>query len=301
MDVCDDTQYSQRAKALHSKALAAGVPAITSTGIYPGVSNVMAAHLIAMGRKEYTKDWAFADAPGADGVQPTRLLYSYYTAGSGGAGPTILDTTFLLAGEEVTAFKDGKKVVAPPVSNRRVVDFGPGVGRRSVFLYNLPEVSSSHAMLGVPSVSARFGTTDLWNYAMWLTARLVPKSVLSNPSSVRPLVQLVDPLVRAVDGMVGEKVAMLVEVEFEDGKQAAGLYVHERLSQSVGVATAAFARCMLEGQTQPGVWFPEERGALADRRVLLQRAVEGSKRFVMNKPPWALETDPVQLGMGFYW
>ena len=56
LDVCDDTAYSQRAKQLHAKAAAAGVPAITSAGIYPGVSNVMAAHLIAIGRKEYTKD-----------------------------------------------------------------------------------------------------------------------------------------------------------------------------------------------------------------------------------------------------
>lgn len=34
-----------------------------------------------------------------EGVQPARLRYSYYTAGSGGAGPTILETSFLLAGE----------------------------------------------------------------------------------------------------------------------------------------------------------------------------------------------------------
>lgn len=36
MDVCDDTEYSQRAKELHTKAQAAGVPAITTAGIYPG-------------------------------------------------------------------------------------------------------------------------------------------------------------------------------------------------------------------------------------------------------------------------
>lgn len=28
--------------------------------------------------------------------------------------------------------------------------------------------------------------------------------------------------------------------------------------RSVGVATAAFALAVLEGSTQPGVWFPEE-------------------------------------------
>jgi len=39
IDVCDDTDYSQRAKSFMSKALAANIPAITTAGIYPGVSN----------------------------------------------------------------------------------------------------------------------------------------------------------------------------------------------------------------------------------------------------------------------
>ena len=43
-------------------------------------------------------------------VEPTRVRYSYYTAGSGGVGPTILETSFLLAGQEVVVFADGKKV-----------------------------------------------------------------------------------------------------------------------------------------------------------------------------------------------
>jgi len=36
------------------------------------------------------------------------VRFSYYTAGTGGAGPTILATSFLLLGEEVTAYKQGK-------------------------------------------------------------------------------------------------------------------------------------------------------------------------------------------------
>lgn len=42
MDVCDDADYSQRARGYHERAVAAGVPAITTAGIYPGVSNVRA-------------------------------------------------------------------------------------------------------------------------------------------------------------------------------------------------------------------------------------------------------------------
>jgi len=39
VDVCDDTSYSWRAKSLMNRALDANVPAITTGGIYPGVSN----------------------------------------------------------------------------------------------------------------------------------------------------------------------------------------------------------------------------------------------------------------------
>lgn len=179
LDVCDDTAYSQRAKSLHCKAQAAGVPAITTAGIYPGVSNVMAAHIISMARKEYDANFKYIDQSSmpADAPQPRRVLYSYFTAGSGGAGPTILNTTFLLAGEEVVAYKDGNAVTLPPVSNRRLVDFGPGLGRKAVWLYSLPEVASGHRVFGVPNISARFGTSpDVWNWAMWAMARLVPKS-----------------------------------------------------------------------------------------------------------------------------
>ena len=34
-------------------------------GIYPGVSNVMAAHMISIARREYTADWTYASSNGA--------------------------------------------------------------------------------------------------------------------------------------------------------------------------------------------------------------------------------------------
>ena len=53
---------------------------------------------------------------------------------------TILATSFLLCGEEVTIYENGKEVRTEPASSRKVVDFGKGVGKRGIFLYNLPEV-----------------------------------------------------------------------------------------------------------------------------------------------------------------
>ena len=45
-----------------------------------------------------------------------------------------------------------------------------------------------------------------------------PAGLLADPSSVRSLGGLVGPIVRAVDALVGEQVAMLVEVEFQGAK-----------------------------------------------------------------------------------
>jgi len=262
LDICDDAKHSELVKGKHAQAKAAGVPAITTAGIYPGISNLMAAHMISIARKEYDEDWNFVGNE-EPVVNPSRVLYSYFTAGSGGAGPTILETSFLLAGEDVIAYKDGKAVVAPPISERRTVDFGPGVRRRSVYLYQLPEVGSTHKYLGVPSVSARFGTDpEFWNWAMVLLARLVPKRMLNDREAVASIAKLADPLVRAVDSIVGEKVSMKIEVDYSDGTSVCGLYSHKFLSESVGQCTAAFADSMLQGGTQPGVWFPEEPEAV---------------------------------------
>lgn len=82
-----------------------------------------------------------------------------------------------------------------------------GVGRKGIYLYNLPETVSAYKYLGVPSVSARFGTDPFfWNWAMWLTARLLPRSLLNDREFVKKFAALSDPFVRAVDKWAGEAV-----------------------------------------------------------------------------------------------
>ncbi len=77
---------------------------------------------------------------------------------AGGVGPTIMETSYLLAGTPVIAYADGKQVNAKPVSQPLTIDFGKGLGRKTVWLYNLPEVESAFKYMKVPNVSARFGT-----------------------------------------------------------------------------------------------------------------------------------------------
>lgn len=53
------------------------------------------------------------------------------------------------------------------------------------------------------------------------------------------LAKLSDPWVRLVDPLIGEAVGMRVDVDLEDGTTAAGVFVHKKLSDSVGYSPAA--------------------------------------------------------------
>ena len=108
-----DQDYSWRAKGFHEQAKDCGIPAITTAGIYPGVSNVMAAELVHAARSE-------------NAGEPERLRFFYYTAGTGGAGPTILTTSFLLLAEDVIAYNKGEEIKLKPYSGALSIDFGKG-------------------------------------------------------------------------------------------------------------------------------------------------------------------------------
>nr|CBX25364.1 hypothetical_protein [Oryza brachyantha] len=273
IDICDDTDYSWRAKSFHEQAKACGVPAITAAGIYPGVSNVMAAELVHAARSE-------------DAGEPERLRFFYYTAGSGGADPTILTTSFLLLAEDVIAYNKGEEIKLKPYSGALSIDFGKGVRKKDVYLLNLPEVKSAYKVLGVPTVSARFGTAPFfWNWGMQAFANFLPAEFLRDKNKVLKLVKFLYPFVRAIDGIAGECVSMRVDLDCSNGRSTIGLFSHKKYSVSMGYATAAFVLAVLEGSTQPGVWFPEEPEGIAieSRKVLLERASQGTTNFVMNK------------------
>tara|TARA_B110000977_G_scaffold130957_1_gene166908 strand:- start:37638 stop:39086 length:1449 start_codon:yes stop_codon:yes gene_type:complete len=291
LDVCDDAKYASVAKQKSEAAKQKGVPCITTAGVYPGVSNLMAADMIAANREA-----------GEDlDAEVEYVLYSYFCAGSGGVGDTILATSYMLCGEDVECWEDGKKVITRPATQRKVVDFGKKCGKREVFLYNLPETISARAVFGADTIKTRFGTAPgVWNLAMSAMAVIVPKDVLLNPETAKILASLTAPLVRAVDGLVGERTAMRIDVKLKNGKLAGGIFNHPKLKDAVGDSTAAFASAMLRGETEPGVWYPEEPEAIADREALLLAASKGCDNYVINQAAWMLESKPINLGFGMY-
>ena len=304
LDVCDDGSYAKNAKSLDAKAKASKVTAITSGGIYPGVSNIMAAKAIEnqlsdakIARERNNQEAESSSSSEKDEIE--YLLYNYFTAGSGGVGSTILATSFLLCGEEVTIYENGKEVRTEPASSRKVVDFGKGVGKREIFLYNLPEVESTHKIFDVPTVKARFGTSPgIWNTAMVGMARLLPSDILENKELMQQGASALMPLVKLVDAAVGEKMSIKIDCKLKNGKISASLFTHNKLSECVGQSVAAFALAMLEGESSCGVWYPEETANFLDQDLLLERASEGASQFHLSQAPWKLETQPINLGFG---
>ncbi|KAF8664669.1 hypothetical protein HU200_054379 [Digitaria exilis] len=200
--------------------------------LYSSLMTVMAAELVHAARSE--------------NGEPERLRFFYYTAGTGGAGPTILATSFLLLGEDVIAYNKGEEIKLKPYSGALGIDFGKGVRKKNVYLL-------------CATVSAQFGTAPFfWNWGMQAFANFLPAEFLRDRNKVQKLVESVDPLVRAIDGIAGERVSIRVDLECSNGRNTIGLFTHRKQSVSVGFATAAFALAVLEGNTQPGVWFPEE-------------------------------------------
>uniref|UniRef100_A0A453KB16 Saccharopine dehydrogenase-like C-terminal domain-containing protein n=1 Tax=Aegilops tauschii subsp. strangulata TaxID=200361 RepID=A0A453KB16_AEGTS len=180
----------------------------------------------------------------------------------------------------------GSEIKLKPYSGARNIDFGKGIGKKYVYLMNLPEVKSTHKNLGLPTVHALFGSDPfIWNWGMETFANFLPSDLLRDKNVTLKFAECVDPFIRVIDGIVGERVAMRIDLESSNGHTTTGLFAHNNLSVSVGYAAAAFALAVLEGSTKPGVWFPEEPEGIAidARKLLLRRASRGVTNFTMNK------------------
>lgn len=132
IDVCDDVRLSSiaRSKEYRDLALKHGSAAVISTGIWPGGSSLFAQKVIDQ-------------VGGKDNVE--KVKFSFFTAGTGNAGPTLLAATFLILGEDVLTYVDGTKVFKKSATDLNSVDFGSNIGIREVVRLNLIECESCHS------------------------------------------------------------------------------------------------------------------------------------------------------------
>ena len=167
-DVCDELLLSRNAKALGEQAVAAGVPAVLSCGIWPGVRSGARWAPPSAGASPVSRRAPYLPISGqvsalmaAEAVERLggngsceRLEFSFFTAGTGGAGPTIVSATFLLLCTPVATYQGGRLVELEPWTERRLADFGEGIGERECYLLDNPDVPTCAEALSARSRDA---------------------------------------------------------------------------------------------------------------------------------------------------
>ena len=244
LDVSDDRSFTRTALSLREEAEAAGVTAIINSGVFPGISNSM----VRQGVEEL------------DTAEEIHL--SYVVAGSGGAGVTVMRTTFLGLQNPFEVWRDGRWQMVKPYTGREAIDFPKPFGRTGVYWFDMPETVTLVDSFPVQSVTVKFGSApDFYSILTAMMARL-PANVVQNPQAIEFLSNVSYGMTSVTDRFSGVGVAMRAEVS---GKKAgnpvrySSTFVHPNTAIAVGYGTGSLAELMLSGKVvKPGVWAVEQ-------------------------------------------
>lgn len=268
LDVADNPGYVKQALSRCDRALEAGITAIVSTGVFPGISNSM----VRQGIEQLDS---------ADTVQ-----LNYVVAGSGGAGVTVMRTTFLELQHPIQAKLEGEMQAIAPYSQREVVAFPLPYGRCAVYWFNTIEAMTLADSFPLSTIVTKFGSLpDIYNHLTWLMAHGVPKAWLRKPETVEFLAQVSYWMTTISDRFSGIGLAMQADIHGTRQGQPARLIsnmVHPDTAVAAGYGTGSVAQLLLSGQwQQPGVW-PIERSLPTDlfEKTMAQRRLTIQHTFV---------------------
>lgn len=246
LDVSDHRSYTNKVLTLHEQAAEKGVTAVINTGIFPGISNSMVRECV----EQFDR--------------PEKIHLSYIVAGSGGAGVTVMRTTFLGLQNPFEAWINGKWETVKPYTQRETVNFPKPYGENGVYWFDMPETFTlPKAFPTVKSVITKFGSVpDFYNHLTWIAANVFPKSWIQNPTGVEFLAQVSHLMTDVTDNLSGIGVAIRSEVTgIKDGKTAVycTTLAHQNTAIAAGYGTGSIAQLLLEGKLQkPGVYPQEE-------------------------------------------
>lgn len=246
VDVSDHRSFTSKALKYHDAAVSAGVTAIVNTGIFPGISNSM----VRMGVEQFDK--------------PEKIHLSYLVSGSGGAGVTVMRTTFLGLQQPFDAWIDGKWQTVKPYSQREIVNFPRPYGCSGVYWFDMPETFTlPHAFPSVKTVITKFGSVpDFYNHLTWIAAHIFPKALMQQRGAIEFLAHVSHFMTDVTNRFSGIGVAVRSEITGQkDGKEAGfcSTLVHENTAVASGCGTGSIAQLLLDGQLKkPGVAPVEE-------------------------------------------
>ncbi|MBF2073283.1 MAG: saccharopine dehydrogenase NADP-binding domain-containing protein [Synechococcales cyanobacterium C42_A2020_086] len=245
LDVSDDRSFTRKALAHRAAAQTAGVTAIVNSGVFPGISNSM----VRQGVEQLDR---------AD-----RIHLSYVVSGSGGAGVTVMRTTFLGLQHPFEAWIDGQWQLVKPYTDRETVTFPPPYGTAGVYWFDMPEAYTLVEAFPVQTVITKFGSVpDLYNHLTWMAAHWLPSALMRHSGAIEFLSKVSHAMTQVSDRFSGIGVAMRAEVQGEKQGQLArycATFAHENTAVAAGYGVGSIAQLLLAGQLQqPGVWSVEQ-------------------------------------------
>ncbi len=268
IDVCDDRSYTETALGYSSAASAAGITAVLNTGVFPGISNSMARQGVEQ-----------LDVPQAIHIR-------YGVAGSGGAGITVLRTTFLSLHQPFEAWLEGKPQWVQPYTSPEAVNFPCPLGRVSTYWFDMPELLTLAQTFPVETVTAKFGSVpDVYNRLTRLMAQGRLKRLMQQRQFVELLAQISYRMTAVTDRFSGTGVAIQVEVSgLKNGLLAClrSVIVHPSTSALAGMGTGGLCQLILSKQLhKPGVWPVEQvLSTLHFEQLMSSRGIEIRQDFV---------------------
>ena len=245
VDVSDDRIFTQAALENSSAAEAAGITAVINTGVFPGISNSM----VRQGVEQFDT--------------PEEIHISYVVAGSGGAGVTVMRTTFLNIQHLFDAWIDGQWQQIKPYTGRETIEFPAPFGRADVYWFDMPESFTLTQMFPVKTVTTKFGTfPDFYNKLTWMTAHWFPKRWMQQPQFIEALAHISHSMASVTDRFSGVGVAMRIDIMGrKEGKAAhySSTFVHDSAAIATGLGTGSVSQFVLTEQIKkPGVWPIEQ-------------------------------------------
>jgi saccharopine dehydrogenase-like NADP-dependent oxidoreductase len=244
-DVSDERSFTRKALALNSEAEAAGVTAVINTGVFPGISNSMVRQ-------------------GVEALdEATSIQLSYIVAGSGGAGVTVMRTTFIGLQHPFEAWLDGKWQSIKPYTAREALEFPAPYGRAHVYWYDMPEAITLQQTFPVHSVITKFGVVPgFYNHATRAMAHWLPPKVLRHRQTVEFLAQVSHGMTAVTDRFSGTGVAIRCDIQGQQGgmdTHYVSTFAHESAAIATGMGTGSIAELMLTGRLKrPGVYPVEQ-------------------------------------------
>ncbi|OKH18785.1 saccharopine dehydrogenase family protein [[Limnothrix rosea] IAM M-220] len=268
IDVSDHRCLYEKIKPLTIEVEKAGITAICNAGVFPGISNSM----VRLGVEQLD--------------QPEKIELYYGVAGSGGAGETVMTTTFLGLLEPFSVWQDGQWVKKQPYSEPEKIHFAAPIGQATVYWFDVAETFTFQESFPVQTVITKFGSIPHIYNQLTRAMTLLPAGMLKKTQVIKGLSKISYGMTQVSDRLTGVGVAMRAIVTgTKDGKSQKITidFVHEHTAIAAGQGVGLIAELLLTDQLKKKGFYPVEQ--IIPSPLFLKLAKKRNMSITLNTQP----------------